>query len=86
MSKTYFIQDTRSYVGNSVLWWRADGKGYTTDLEDAWEVDEDKACRIERNRETDKAWPADVARAAARTHVDVQRLPARDRLSDEASS
>lgn len=76
MSKrTYFIQDTRSYTGNSVVWWAKDAHGYTSNLNDAWEVDEDEARRIERNRDTDKAWPADVVRAAVTPHVDIQRLP-----------
>lgn len=82
--KTYFIQDTRSYVGNSVMWWRVDGHGYTCHLEDAWEVDEEKARRIERGRDTDKAWPADIVRAAASMHVDAQRLPERPELPDAA--
>jgi hypothetical protein len=73
-AKTYFIQDTRQYVGNSVLWWRVDGHGYTCELSEAWEVSEEEARRIERTRGTDKAWPAHVVRAAASTHVDMQKL------------
>lgn len=63
MSKTYFIQDTRQYVGNCIYWW-AKGGGYTTHLDDAREVPAYEALRIERNRSTDKAWPADQVRAA----------------------
>jgi hypothetical protein len=74
VSATFFIQDSRQYVGNSVLWWRVDGHGYTCELSEAWEVDEEKARQIERGRDTDKAWPADVVRAAASTYVDMQRL------------
>jgi hypothetical protein len=81
MSKTYFIQDTRSYVGNSVYWWAKDGNGYTTHLDEAWEVDEETARAVEHNRDTDKAWSADVVRAAASAQVDVQRLPSTPRLT-----
>ena len=72
--KTFFIQDTRQYVGNCVYWWRIDGKGYTCHLDDAWEVGEEEARSIERSRGTDKAWPADQVRKAASLQVDMQRL------------
>jgi hypothetical protein len=81
MSKTYFIQDTRAFVGNCVYWWAKDGAGYTTHLDDAWEVDEETARAAENNRDTDKAWPADVVRAAASMQVDVQRLTRTPRLT-----
>lgn len=71
---TYFIQDTRQYVGNCVLWWAKDGAGYTTHLDEAWEVEEAKAREIESNRSTDKAIPAKLARASASIQVDMQRL------------
>lgn len=84
-AKTYFIQDTRQFVGNAVLWWRVDGCGYTTELDEAWEVDEQKARSIERSRDTDKAWPADVVRKAARQYVDMQRLRMPDEQDGNAS-
>jgi len=31
----YYIQDTRSVVGNCALWWRKDDQGYTCDIDDA---------------------------------------------------
>lgn len=34
-SDLYYIQDARSYVGNSVLFWRPGGAGYTTNLDEA---------------------------------------------------
>ena len=76
MSQTFFIQDTRQYVGNCVYWWRKEAKGYTCHLDDAMEVGEEDARKIERSRGTDKAWPADQVRAAATMQVDVQRLKA----------
>lgn len=41
---------------------------------EARECTEKEARSIERNRDTDKAWPADQVRAAASLQVDVQRL------------
>jgi hypothetical protein len=70
----FYIQDTRQYVGNSVLWWRVNGAGYTTELEEAGEYPEDEARRIEANRSTDKAWPCEAVRACASTHVRGERL------------
>lgn len=33
MNKLFYLQDSRSYVGNDVLWWaKGGGEGYTTDL------------------------------------------------------
>ena len=84
-SKTYFIQDTRGYTGNSVVWWAKDAHGYTSNQDDAWEVSEEQARRIERNRDSDKAWPADIVRAAVTPHVDIQRLPRDMRRLTDAS-
>ena len=35
MSDLYYIQDPRQCVGNSALWWRKGGHGYTCDLRQA---------------------------------------------------
>ena len=39
----YYIQDTRSVCGNSVVWWRVDGCGYTSNLDEAWRVGREQA-------------------------------------------
>lgn len=65
----YYIQDTRSYCGDSVVWWRPKRQGYTFRLDDAGEYSEREARRIENLRGTDKAIPVDAARAAASLHV-----------------
>jgi hypothetical protein len=69
----FFVQDTRSYHGNAVVWW-AKGSGYTSHLDDAQEFDEATAHRMERSRSSDKAWSADLVRRSATMHVDIQRL------------
>ncbi len=51
----YYIQDTRQYVGNDLLWW-AIGGGYTCDIEKAEVFDEETAFNIFKNRESDKPW------------------------------
>lgn len=70
----YCIQDTRSFVGNSVVWWRVGGHGYTPDIDEAWILPEVDARRIEQNRSTDKAIPVEKIEAAITRHVDAQRL------------
>lgn len=52
----YFIQDARSYVGNAVLWWRHEGRGYTVDLNAAGRFLGD----------TDVPWPVDAQHLPAR--------------------
>jgi hypothetical protein len=53
--KLYYVQDTRSYRGNSVFWLRADGYGCTTNLAQALRVE---ACWI--GRETDLLWSCEL--------------------------
>jgi hypothetical protein len=67
--RKYYIQDTRTYCGDSVLWWREGGAGYTIDLDEAGEFDEERARSIQRNRSTDRPIPVEIARAAASAHV-----------------
>ena len=67
----YYLQDARTFVGNSVSWWRPDGAGYTCDIDDAGVYSGTEA---NGHRETDVPWPvAAVLRHAVR-HVDWQRL------------
>jgi hypothetical protein len=70
----YYIQDTRSYVGNSVLWWRVGGAGYTANVDEAGTYSEEEAERIRENRPTDKPIPEDVVKESMSMHVDVQKM------------
>lgn len=65
----YYIQDTRSYCGNSVMWWRTNGEGYTSNLAEAWKVP-----GTWRGRETDKLWPCAEIDAGATRQFDMQLL------------
>lgn len=52
----FFIQDSRVYVGNCIMWWRAEGKGYTTDISDAGRFTKEEAekiCNPRTGRKTD---------------------------------
>ena len=64
----YYVQDTRQFVGNSMLWWRHNGEGYTTDLSQAGQYESKPS-----NRATDVLWPVDYIESIATLHVDHQR-------------
>lgn len=70
----YFIQDTRNYVGNSVMWWRPNGDGYTSDIDQAWKVTKEKAEQMHQNRPTDVPWPCTPIEAKAQRNFDMQLL------------
>lgn len=77
----FHIWDTRSFVGNAVLWWGPNSSGYTTHLDQAGEYEEEEARRIERLRGTDRAVPVEIARACATMQVNADRL--RDALGKD---
>ena len=64
----YYVQDSRDYVGNSMLWWRRNGAGYTTDISQAGQYAEKPG-----DRDTDILWPVEYINSIATLHVDHQR-------------
>lgn len=66
----YYLQDSRSYVGNDMLFWARGGNGYTTDLSKAEVYSKDDAVKQHRGRETDIPWP--------KAYIDVRWRPAVD--------
>lgn len=79
--RLFYVQDTRTIVGNCISWWAKDRCGYTCHLERAHVFTEEEAVQIARGRETDVPWPKDVIDAIAGRMVDHQRLPDREQLS-----
>lgn len=76
----FYIRNAKAVVGNSLLWWRPDGAGYTCDLRKAWKVPESKARSICRDRpEEDFMVPAKKAEASTELHVDSQLFPLHNR-------
>lgn len=74
MSDEFYLQDSRSYVGNDVLWWAKDGKGYTTDLSRAHVFTKAEAIQHHEMRETDIPWPKAYIDAKTRPAVDMQYI------------
>lgn len=70
----YYVQDTRQYVGNCMLFWALDHKGYTCHLDQAHVFTEEEMRRIcgRGGRGTDVPWPKELIDAAASLMVDHQ--------------
>lgn len=54
-NKTYYIQDSRQFIGNCALFWKAGG-GYTPNIDEAEEFTFDEAMKHHQNRDTDIGW------------------------------
>lgn len=70
----YYIQDTRTVVGNSVLFWGKNRNGYTCDIGKAGLYSEEEAKEICKNRKTDIAWPESYIKTKIFKSVDMQYL------------
>ena len=67
----YYLQDSRSVVGNFLLFWAKGNRGYTTDIDNAQECTLEEALS---QRDTDVPWPVEDMRAVAKLRVDHQNL------------
>ena len=67
----FYLQDSRDYVGNSMLFWRKGG-GYTTDLTQAEVFPKDSALKQHRDRDTDMQWSKEYIDSLAKPVVDTQ--------------
>jgi len=55
----YYIQDSRGFHHNALIWWGIDGGGYTSDIQRAGKYGREEAARIVNGRDSDIAWPCD---------------------------
>lgn len=76
MSKAalFYVQDTRDYVSNSMLWWKNDNCGYVCDIQKAKvftqkEIDEMQSCKKGGNK---RAWPKEYIDERISHHIDMQ--------------
>lgn len=67
----FYLQDSRSYVGDGLQFWGKGGRGYVTDLDKAELFTAEQAVR---HRDTDIPWPKDYIDARAHLGVDFQCL------------
>jgi hypothetical protein len=80
MSGLFYLQDSRSYVGNDVVWWAKNGQGYTTDLRLAQVYSKEEAVAQHNSRETDIPWPKDYIDGKTRPAVDMQYIKRNEAL------
>ena len=72
VNDSYYLQDSRTIVGNDLMWWAKDGKGYTSDVSKAHIYTKEAAVKQNQSRETDVPWPKDYVDAHTRPAVDCQ--------------
>ena len=74
MSRGFYLQDARQYVGNDLLFWAKDSKGYTTDVSKAHVFTELEALEAHEWRGTDVPWPKEYIDSHTRPAVDTQHV------------
>jgi len=70
----YYLRDTRSVVGNCVMWWRKGCAGYSCNLDEAEVFSKEEAFDHHRQRETDVPYLKSAMDKIAKRHVDHQDL------------
>ena len=73
-TRNYFLQDSRGNVGDNLMFWARDGKGYTSDVNLAQPYPEDEAFGQHESRVTDVPWPTDYIEGRVRPVVDMQHI------------
>lgn len=73
MTKQFYIQDVRQFVGNSMLWYVKDGKGYHTDIRLAERFDRAEAERLNKS-EKYLMWPCGYIDTKQSPHIDMQHV------------
>lgn len=74
----FYLQDSRSYVGNDVMFWAIGGKGYTTDLRKAQTYTREEAQRMHKSRPSDIPWAKSYIDSKTRPAVDMQYIKRED--------
>jgi len=81
MDDEFYIQDSRDYVGNDMLFWALGGNGYTTDMRKAQVYTKAEAVKQHEMRITDIPWPKAYIDAKTRPAVDFQHVRRADALA-----
>lgn len=72
MGNMFYIQDSRQYVGNNILFWAKGGNGYTCHVDEAQKYTEEEANRIHENRSSDVPLKVEDVERASTLQVDIQ--------------
>lgn len=82
--REYYIQDKRSMVGNSMLWWRKGGLGYGCNLAEAEVFSLERAQALIRSSGYKyRAWPKEYIDQRVSQHVDLQHVELDSALPDQ---
>jgi len=66
----YYIQNV-NHSGDSLIWWKPDGNGYTKNLDEAWKLPQEQAFAICAARPNeDFAWPCEQVDKCAKRVLD----------------
>lgn len=75
LERVYVLQDCRSNTGNCMMFWRAGGHGYTSDLNEAGLFTYQEAVSQEESRPgVDRKWRIEYLRTKVRNTVDFQTV------------
>lgn len=72
--KLYYIQYSGEYVGNCLIWWGKDRKGYTTDISKAGVYTRKEAYGQHESRAKDIPWSKEYIDTKTQPTVDCQSL------------
>ncbi len=73
MSTEFYVQDARTYVGNSMLWWKHNDHGYVCDVREAKVFTAEAAKKICDDPHTNKRrWPKAYIDARIQHRIDMQ--------------
>ncbi|MGP5201784.1 hypothetical protein ACTXKB_03345 [Psychrobacter aquimaris] len=75
----YYLQDSRSFNGNYMMFWAKDSKGYTSDIRKAHVFTKEQASKLNKNRDTDIPRDCQEVQNLARHCVDFQDFSRSDK-------
>lgn len=79
MNELYYIQDGRQHVGNNLLFWAKECRGYTCHLDEAELFTKEEATEVHLRRSSDIPVLKSLVDKAASLQVDVQRMTKADK-------
>lgn len=84
MDKLFYVQKEGTWAGNSMLWWKKGGAGYSPDIKEARMFSEAEAKKICDGFNTDKKmWPKKYIDERIEHHIDMQGCDYRDAYNDQ---
>ncbi len=74
-NEMYYVQDSRSYVGNCVLWWGKNSSGYVCSINEAHKYTKQEIiAKFIDGRDTDIVWNAKHIEGNIKQVVDIQNI------------